>query len=142
MKNKVIKASAIGLVCILFAMSGCTSAGVFPSAQITSVELTKGNYKIVTTSITGEASAGYIIGISMGFGLFQQTYGIIPLSKDRQLYKLAVQDLWKNFEARFGTAVGKKYALINIRYDSEALNLLVYTKPKVTIVADVIEFID
>jgi hypothetical protein len=30
--------------------------------------------------------------------------------------------------------------LVNLRYDTDALNLLFYTKPTVSIVADVIEF--
>ena len=33
-------------------------------------------------------------------------------------------------------------ALVNIRFDSDALNLLVYTRPRISVRADVVEFID
>jgi hypothetical protein len=56
------------------------------------------------------------------------------------LYKEALDNLWKNYEAVHGGVEGKKLALINIHYDSEALNLIVYTRPKVMIRADVVEF--
>jgi len=142
MKKKLIVLSVLGLVSSLVFFSGCASSGLLVSSNITNVELSKGNYKIIATSVTGQASAKYILGISTGVGVYQQTFGLIPLTKDRQLYKIAVQNLWENFEISYGSPVGKKLALVNMRYDSEALNLLVYTKPTVTIIADVVEFTD
>jgi len=137
-----MKKSFIAFLVILcpILLAGCASAGLLTSANLTNVELTKGNFKIVTTSITGQASAQYLLGASIGVGMYTQTFAIIPLTKDRQLYKLAIIDLWKNYETKFGSPIGKKLALVNIRYDSETLNLLVFTKPCVSIVADVVEF--
>jgi hypothetical protein len=142
MKKKLIFISVLGMALSTMLFSGCANSGLLASANITTVELSKGNYKIVATSISGQASAQYILGASLGMGIYLQTFALIPLTPDRQLYKIAMQDLWKNFETKYGSPVGRKLALVNIRYDSEALNLLVFTEPRVTIIADVIEFTD
>lgn len=125
---------------ILF--SGCASSGFLNSTNVTNVELSRANYKIVATSVTGTAKAGYLFGTSFGVGLYTQTIALIPLTPDRMLYKNAVMDLWKNFETKYGSPVGRKLALVNLRYDSETLNVFVYTKPTLTVIADVVEFIE
>jgi hypothetical protein len=140
-KNRVIL-SVFGVAVCATLFSGCASSGLLASAYVTNVELSKGNYKIVCTSVMGEASSEYLFGASFGAGIFTQTFALIPLTKERQHYKMAMQDLWKNFEAKNGSPIGKKLALVNIRYDSESLNVLVYTSPKVTIIAEVVEFTD
>lgn len=57
--------------------------------------------------------------------------------------KQALENLWSNYEAENGAVVGKKLALVNIRYDSDASNyLLPYSKMRVSVRADVVEFID
>jgi len=133
---------SVSLASISVLFSGCFTSGLFTAANITNVELAKGNYKVVATSITGESKAEYLFGASIGVGMYTQTFAIIPLQKDRQLYKLAMENLWKNFEIKYGNPVGRKLALVNVRYDSQALNTFVYTSPTVTIIADVVEFTD
>lgn len=139
MKKRIFILS-VSLTSISILFSGCFTSGLFTAANITNVELSKGNYKVVATSIIGQSHAGYLLGASFGIGMYTQTYAVIPLQKDRQLYKLAIENLWKNFEIKYGSPLGRKLALVNVRYDSQALNLGVYTSPKVTIIADVIEF--
>ncbi len=56
------------------------------------------------------------------------------------LYKEALENLWKNYETANGPVEGKRLALINVRYDSDALNLIVYTQPKIIVRADIVEF--
>ncbi len=56
------------------------------------------------------------------------------------LYAEALENLWSNFEAENGTVRDQSMALINIRYDTDILNLLVYSQLKITVRADVIEF--
>ena len=133
---------SVSLVSISVLFSGCFTSGLFTAANITNVELAKGNYKVVATSVIGESKAEYLFGASIGVGMYTQTFAIIPLQKDRQLYKLAMENLWKNFEIKYGNPVGRKLALVNVRYDSQALNTFVYTSPTVTIIADVVEFTD
>ena len=122
------------------ALSGCVSSGLLVSSNITEVELSQANYKVVATSVSGQASAEYLFGASFGIGMYAQAYALIPLDKDRALYKIAVQNLWKNFETTHGKTEGRPLALVNVRYDSEAVNAFIYTKPTLTVIADVVEF--
>lgn len=121
-------------------LTGCSNTGLHASTSVTQVQLAKANYKIVATSVSGKAQAEYLFGASFGVGMYNQAFALIPLTKDRALYKLALADLWKNFEEKNGSPAGRNLALINFRYDSEATNLFFYTRPRLTLVADVIEF--
>jgi hypothetical protein len=56
------------------------------------------------------------------------------------MYDDAVQDLWEKYKEKNGDIEGKKLALVNIRYDTDILNLFVYTQTKLYIHADVVEF--
>lgn len=125
---------------IISILGGCASTGLTTSTHITNVGLSSNNYQIVATSISGEASSNGILGISLGIGLGGAQFSLIPLSSNRTLYKNALQDFWTNFEAKNGSAFGRTLALTNLRYDSETLNTLVYTKIKIVVIADVVEF--
>lgn len=94
----------------------------------------------MATSITGESSSRGILGISTGYGAYTEQFALIPLTPDRAIYKNALQNLWANFETKYGSAVGRALALANLRYDSETLNTLVFTEIKIVVIADVVEF--
>ena len=125
---------------ILNILSGCASSGMYMSSSLTNVELSEANYNIVARSVSGEARAGYILGASFGVGMYAQVFGVARVSGEKALYKAAMENLWNNFEADHGRAEGRNLALVNVRYDIDALNLFVYTQPILTIQADVIEF--
>jgi hypothetical protein len=129
----------LAIVIITF-FGGCASTGLTASAHLTNVGLTSKNYQIVATSISGESSSKGILGVSFGIGLGGGQFSIIPLSSNRTLYKNAMENLWANFEAKNGSAVGRTLALTNLRYDSETFNMLFYTKIKIVVIADVVEF--
>jgi len=137
--NKNVIAKSFLLI-FAFTLMGCASGGMFPSANITDVQLQRGNFKIVARNVSGEAEAGYLFGESVPLGMATNTFALVRVSGSGMLYKEALENLWKNYEAAYGAVEGKKLALVNVRYDSEALNLFVYTQPKVMIRADVIEF--
>jgi hypothetical protein len=121
-------------------LTGCASSGMFPSAHLTEVHLAEGNFSVVATNVSGEAQAGYLIGLSAALYTEMRTVALARVSGTGQLYSDAVQDLWRNFEAENGPVAGRRLALVNVRFDSEALNLLVYTRPRVFVRADVVEF--
>ncbi len=129
---------------LLIATTGCTTSGLFSSTHLTNIELSENNYRIVARNVGGEASAGYILGISGAFRGEMQTFALIRINGEGMLYQEALNNLWINFETKYGQSVeGKQLALVNVRYDSDALNVLgVYTKPEVAIRADVIEFVE
>jgi hypothetical protein len=132
------------LLALLFTtavLSGCGSTGALNSANITEVQLADNNYEIVATNMKGKASAGYLLGISTGAGNRQiQTFAIARLNGSSSLFGDAVENLWENFRDQYGKVEGRELALVNIRYDTDALNLFVYTKPTVSVRADVVEF--
>lgn len=131
---------AIGLV---FTSTGCVTTGSFPSANVTNVELSESNFEVVATDVAGEASAGYILGFSAGFGVGSQmsTLALARVEGEGTLYRQAIENLWNNFRAEYGDVEGRNLALVNVRFDGDALNLfLLYTRPTISIRADVVEF--
>lgn len=120
--------------------TGCASSGLTASSHVTNVQLTNPNFHIVATSVSGEASSKGVLGVSVGFGMAASQMSIIPLTKDRMLYRAAMKDLWANFEKQNGPVANRRLALVNIRYDSECLNLFLFTRLTSNIVADVVEF--
>ena len=112
------------------------------ASNVTDVQLQKGNFKIVARNISGEAQAGYLMGGTVSMGMASNTFALVRVSGSGMLYKEALENLWKSYETAYGPVEGKRLALINVRYDSDALNLIVYTQPKITIRADIVEFTD
>ncbi|PQJ36375.1 hypothetical protein BSZ35_08085 [Salinibacter sp. 10B] len=109
---------------------------------MTDVQLQNDNYEIVATNVEGTATAGYLLGISGGLGPSTTAVAVAKVSGDDSLYKTALENLWANVETQTENAEGRSLALINVRYDVSALNLIVYTQPTVTVRADVVEFIE
>jgi len=132
--------SVLMIIAVACVLDSCASAGLTASTHLTNVGLSSNNYQIVATNISGEASNNGLLGVSLGIGLTGTQLSIIPLSPNRSLYKNAMENLWINFEAKNGSAVGRTLALANLRYDTETLNTLLYTKIKIVVIADVIEF--
>lgn len=126
-----------------FFLSRCFSAGNFSALNETQVHLADANFHIVATNVSGESEAGYLLGISWSNRSAPNTIALARVDGSPMLMKQALENLWSNFEAENGSVVGKKLALVNIRYDSDASNyLLLYSKMRVSVRADVVEFID
>jgi len=131
---------SILLMLAAFILSGCSNTGAFLSANQTIVNLNEGNYSIAVTNVTGESESAYVFGLSYSTGLAASTFAIARVEGTGMLYSEALENLWSNFEATNGTVRDQKLALVNVRYDTDILNLFVYTKVRVTVRADVIEF--
>jgi len=119
---------------------GCGSAGIFSEGNVTDVKLSQDNYTIVARDVSGESKAAYILGFTSTTGMSTSINALFKIDGTSTLYADAINNLWKNFEKVNGSIIGKKYALVNVRYDANALNLAVYTSVKVSVRADVIEF--
>jgi hypothetical protein len=122
-------------------LSACASSGSLTAGNLTNVELSGANFRVVATDVGGQASAGYIIGITAPQGSRMQTVAVARVEGTGQLYREALEDLWANFRAEHGATEGRSLALANVRFDSDALNLFVYTASRVSVRADVIEFV-
>lgn len=138
MKKSVLGVFLLGALFI----SGCTTSGAFLSLNNTQVNLEEANYRIVATNLTGESESAYVLGLSYGSGLTTNTIAIGRVEGTGMLYKEALEQLWANYEEQHGSIEGKRLALANVRYDTDVLNLILYTKVTLGIRADIIEFVD
>lgn len=134
------KRNQLWIIIAAFIFTGCTNTGAFLSVNQTIVNLNEGNYTIAATNVTGESESAYVFGLSYSTGLSAATLAIARVEGSGMLYAEALENLWSNYETANGTVRNQKLALANVRYDSDILNLVVYTKVKVTVRADIIEF--
>ena len=102
-------------------ISGCAATGSFPHASDTMVSLSQPNYLVVKSNAIGESS---------GFKLL----GLLALSVPR--YTSAMSNLYQNA----GMAEGRPYALVNVIEERSSAYLILFSVPKLTVRADVIEF--
>jgi hypothetical protein len=115
-----LRSIAAGLLLAL-AAAGCASSGSYRQSSGTNVDLSKRNYKVL------KANA---VGTSKGFKLL----GIIPFASPT--YTDAMTDLYDNARVQAGSAT----ACANVSEDSGGLYLILFSIPKLTVRADIIEF--
>jgi peptidoglycan hydrolase-like protein with peptidoglycan-binding domain len=125
-----------------FFITGCTTSGAFLSLNQTQVNLNEANYTITATNVSGYAESAYVLGFSYSSGLSATTLAVGRVEGTGMLYKEALEDLWIRYEKDNGPIDGKPLALANVRYDTDILNLFIYTKVMVNVRADVVEFTD
>lgn len=123
-------------------LAACASTGMFPTANLTSVELAEGNFRVLATDVGGESSAAYILGFSSSVGPDLRTVAVARIEGEGFLAREALADLWANFEATHGVVENRSLALVNVRFDTDVLNLLLYVRPRMSVRADVVEFIE
>lgn len=126
-------------ICAL-GMYGCTTAGTFQSQNVTNIELSETNFEIIARNVSGRAHADFLLGISSSTGSVGSTLALVRVGGTPTLYNDAIMDLWDDFEDDYGSAEGRNLVLANVRYDTDILNLVVFTKTTLIIHADVIEF--
>jgi len=127
------------LICAL-SLAGCTTGGAFLAQNQTNIELSEDNFDIIATDVVGSAYADYLLGFSSSTGAVSNTFALVRVGGTATLYNDAVKSLWRNFEENYGSAEGRNLVLANVRYDSDILNLIVFTKTTLYIHADVVEF--
>ncbi len=117
------RSTALTAVCMLVTLLavGCTSTGTFPQTSGTQVDLSKKNFRIVKANAMGTSS---------GFKLFC----FIPFTAPT--YSEAMSDLYQ----KAGLTEGRAQTLTNVTQERSSLYLLLFSIPKLTIRADVIEF--
>jgi len=134
-----VRLALLGLLVATVAISGCTAGGSMLALQATSVELAEDNFDYVARDVMGSSHAAYLIGISSSAGARSNTFALARVDGTATLYNDAVEDLWRNFRDEYGGSEGS-LVLANIRYDTDILNLLIYTKTTLYIHADVVAF--
>ncbi len=136
-----LKKSVI-FVLLVFAisLSGWYTGGSFLARNVTNIELSRSNFDIIAKDLEGSAYADYLIGLGTSVGAVSNTFALVRVGGTATLYDDAIKSLWKNYEENYGSTEGKNLVLANVRYDTDILNLLLFTKTTLYIHADVIEF--
>jgi hypothetical protein len=139
----VKKTILILLLLVLIAyLSGCSTGGSFLAHNTTNLELSKQNFEFVARNVEGFSRAEYVIGISYSTGSIANTLAFVRTGGSAKLYDDAIINLWDNFRKDYGDTEGRNLLLANVRYDTDILNLLLYTQTDLYIHADIIEFDD
>jgi len=128
------------LLVLAISLSGCATGGSFLAQNVTNVELSETNFDIIAHDLEGSAHSDYLIGFGTSAGAVSNTFALVRVGGTATLYHDAIKSLWNNYEENYGSAEGKNLVLINVRYDTDILNLLLYTKTTLYIHADVVEF--
>jgi len=136
-----LKKSVI-FVLLVFAisLSGCFTGGSFLAQNVTNIELSRTNFDIIAKNLEGFSYVDYLIGLGIFIGAVSNTFAFVRVGGTATLYDDAIKSLWKNYEKNYGSTEGKNLVLANVRYDTDILNLLLFTKTTLYIYADVIEF--
>ena len=137
MKKSILILSSLILMVYL---SGCSTGGSFMANNVTNVELSKQNFEFVARNVEGFSRAEYVIGISYSTGSIANTLALVRTGGSAKLYDDAIKNLWDNFRKDYGDTEGRNLLLANVRYDTDILNLLLYTQTDLYIYADIIEF--
>jgi len=110
------------LALVATGLTGCASIGQFPAASVTKVELAGKNYEMAKINATGR---------SFGFNLL----GIIPIVPTR--YDDAMGDLYSR---NVVDPKNKALALTNVTQEKSCLYLILFSIPRLTVRADIVEF--
>ena len=122
LRSRHLAVAVSGLLLAALA-TGCSSAGHISGQTGTDVQLSQNNYRVITAGARGK---------SYGFRLL----GILPIVSPN--YADAKADLYKSVGVPL---TGKAVALANQTEDRSSLYLILFSLPRVTITADVIEFV-
>ncbi len=115
-----IKGILVGLALVAL-LSGCSATGSFPHSSNTTVDLSQKNYKMIRPNA---------IGSSTGFALL----GIVPFASPR--YTNAMAHLYEDANLSGQGA----YALANVVQERSTTYLILFSLPKLSVRADIIEF--
>jgi len=95
---------------------------------VTNIELSRTNFDIIAKNLEGSSYADYLIGFGTSVGAVSNTFALVRVGGTATLYDDAIKSLWKNYEENYGSTEGKNLVLANVRYDTDILNLLLFTK--------------
>ncbi len=116
----VVSTTTMSMV-LAAALFGCTNAGSFPATTSSHTELSRANFRVLE---------GNVRGSDTGFSLL----GLIPIVSPS--YGNAMSNLRSKVPV-----TGRAAALANVTQDASNLYLILFSLPRVTVTADVIEFL-
>ena len=137
MKKGLVMSVVMGVVA---ALTSCSTSSVNETVASASVRLDQANYRVVATQVKG-SSVGFHLATALPTNMSDLSaalqggpLGGFPVKSASEAR--AVEELYQNI----GDQRNRAMALINIRKEVSGLNLILFSFPKVTVSADVIEF--
>ena len=122
-ENQVKSVKIISIAAAIAALSGCASIGNFKGqATNTQVNLSSNNYKVVKTEIKGQSSGFFLLGL-------------IPFKSPT--HHEAKANLYQNISK---SLEGRSVAFANQTEDISSMYFILFSIPKITVTADLIEF--
>ena len=115
--------AAPALAIVLLLSVGCASRGAFPHSSNTQIDLGQRNFRVVKTNAVGR---------SYGFSLL----GLLPIWSPT--YTTAMERLYRDAGVREGEA----QVVINVAQEQSSLYLILFSVPRLTLRADMVEFTD
>ncbi|HUJ79712.1 MAG TPA: hypothetical protein VLY45_05290 [Nitrospiria bacterium] len=105
---------------------GCVSTGGLSRSTVTRVDLSQNNYRLIRTGAMGQSKGLWLLGVIPLFS---------PSASEAKTDLYEHLDLGRQMEH-------KATALINVTEDWSVYYLILVAIPRITITADIIEFID
>ena len=142
MKNTLL----ISALSATLALSSCVSHKMGDgNVARTDIRLEQANYRVIATQVKGE-STGFHILSAMPTSIPTSLTELGKLVKLSPEGGIAIKDSTeaqaiKNLYKNCGDLRNRPTALINIREETGGRNYLIFSRPKTTVTADVIEFI-
>lgn len=122
-----MKRMMLAVLLALFGFAGCSGdTGSFHHTSGTGATVSKKNFRVLRSGVKGE---------SAGFSLL-----FIPLAKPT--VSQAKERMYDQLRKEGISLEGKAVALANTTEDRGGLNLILFGIPKLTLTADVIEYLD
>jgi hypothetical protein len=122
MKRKILSIAACSVLMAM--LTGCSTEGEFRESSGTSVHLAGNNYKLIKEGVRGTSSGFRLLGF---IRIVDPTHADAKAS----LYESVGQPL-----------TGRSVAMANETEDRSSLYLILFSIPKITITADLVEFTD
>lgn len=121
----VCRAASLGVVMAILSLvctgAGCSTVGSFPATTNSTTSLSRANFRVIEGNVRGQDT---------GLALF----GFIPIVSP------SYSNAMSNLRSKVPIA-GKAAAMANVTQDNSTVYLILFSLPRITVTADVIEFL-
>ena len=122
--KKILALLVVMSLAVLYACS--ENRGSFGQGSVSSANLTKNNYRVLKTGMSGESSGFNFLWITI----------VPPSAAD------AKQEMYDKLKAEGIDIRGRAIALANATEDRGGVNLIIFGIPTIKLTADIIEFVE
>ncbi len=132
-----MKKTTLALIAVAASLTSCTTSNIHQSLAQPEIKLSEGNYQVVATQISGSSTGLHLasfVPTSVRAALQGGPLGGFPVKAASE--SAAIDELYQNA----GIQRGRATAFVNMRTEVSGLNCILFSLPKITVKADLIEF--